>query len=1000
MPFQNSTFFGACNEYDTGGERSLLIDNIGTLNNFGKGSERLIVMHQNICSINRNFDAFLCYLNGLDFKPHIIILSETWLRSIEDAAVFSIDGYMLQADCTDNRCGGIVVYYRDGIRCGLLENGLEGGDCLVLDVSAGNISFLLIGIYRWHGVPVETFLDSFEQILSGPRTRNIICLGDMNINFNSDRSDAVRYREIIAGFGFENIIDRDTRVTDASSTCIDHILCRGFGDNDLIGAVVINNITDHRAVCVCITGIEQDVEPRSATKIRIDYNKIKGLFANADWNFENLQDANSCYDIFVEKAESFIEESKVERTDDVRGTTNKLKPWITRGLIEAIRARNRLYKLMIRYPGDQRLKTKFKGLKIKIQKWIKQAKCNYFQTAFLNSSGDARKQWRVVNDIIGKSRKRNSILDSFTDSREASVRENAVEEFNNYFSTVSETIAASLESVNAVEEQFYRANFIPATNLNSLFFRPVTSGEVLNILLSLNVRKSSGRDGIAPAVLRSVAAEVAPVLVTVFNLSLETGCFPDKLKVAKVIPIFKSGSRSDVSNYRPISLLSVISKVLEKIVRVRLLGFLEANKLLSEAQFGFREGHSAEMALNSFIAQIHTNLNDRNRCRAAGLFLDIRKAFDTVDHTILLDKLERAGVRGIALRWFESYLVNRKQFVCIDGVHSTVRNIRCGVPQGSVLGPILFLIFINDMYSGCLKGKVTAFADDTAFAYAARTETKLYEDMQTDLCTINLWFRCNRLSLNTLKTKYLNFSLRSSFSYENPLRYHSIRCDWVRCVACNEILQADRIRYLGLVVDDRLVWEHHIDSVRRYLVRCMYGFYHLSLVCPQQILRNFYFAFVHSKLDYGIMCYCSTYSAHIRPILNLQKYFIRKLCGVNRWAESRPLFSGQKILPLKQMYVFKVLQLSFQRGDNPGDPVDQNVGSFSGRLRSVHLLRVPRPFNSLFMKTFLFLESKFANGLPGAIQEIRSLKMYKKQVKEWLLALSQDEVESLFSVVT
>jgi hypothetical protein len=295
---------------------------------------------------------------------------------------------------------------------------------------------------------------------------------------------------------------------------------------------------------------------------------------------------------------------------------------------------------------------------------------------------------------------------------------------------------------------------------------------------------------------------------------------------------------------------------------------------------------------------------------------------------------------------------------------------------------------------------VTAFADDTAFAYAARTELDLYNDMQADLCALNLWFKYNRLSLNTAKTRYINFSLRSSFSHEHPLRYHSFQCDWQRCSTCNEILQEDRIRYLGLIVDERLLWRHHIDCVRKYLRSCMFSFYHLSLVCPKEILRNYYFAFVHSRLDYGITCYASTYLAHIQPLVVIQKFFVRKMCGVGRWTESYPLFCNERILSLRRMFVLKSLLFLFGRGDNRIDAVNPNIISFRNRLRSSELLIGPRPYNSLFMKTFIYLETKFINSLPITVIQSTTIENYKKQVKEWLLSLSLAEVEALYSVMT
>jgi hypothetical protein len=384
----------------------------------------------------------------------------------------------------------------------------------------------------------------------------------------------------------------------------------------------------------------------------------------------------------------------------------------------------------------------------------------------------------------------------------------------------------------------------------------------------------------------------------------------------------------------------------------------------------------------------------------SGLFLDIKKAFDTVDHEILLRKMDCAGVRGVVLNWFKSYLSNRCQFVQIESISSSTLVVDYGVPQGSVLGPLLFLIFINDINTFKFNGIPTAFADDMAFVYKAQHDLQLFENIQSDLCQLNIWFNYNRLALNTTKTKYINFHLSNPICFSRPLKYHSVLCCGSVC-CCDVISQTECIKYLGLMVDDRLVWKYHVQVVRNYLLRCVRNFYHLKILCPGSLLRNYYFAFVHSKLSYGITCFLSTYTVHYKPLLTLQKTFIRILSGTNRSSPSLPLFLHHKILPLKYLFIFKVLLLFFRISGNLGVTIDTiSENSNRARTRNVAALKPPKPNNSLFRKTFLFLGPKLYNNLPTCVKSSGSLATYKRLLRRWLFTLSGGGIESFFTIMS
>ena len=320
--------------------------------------------------------------------------------------------------------------------------------------------------------------------------------------------------------------------------------------------------------------------------------------------------------------------------------------------------------------------------------------------------------------------------------------------------------------------------------------------------------KAVGPNSIPNMILHMIKTVIAEPLAKILNLSFETGIYIDKLKISRVIPIYKEkGNNLLTENFRPISLLSNINKIFEKIMHKRIYGFFEHQGLIYENQFGFRKNHSTTHALIDLTEEIRQTI-DKNEF-ACGIFIDLQKAFDTVDHKILLNKLEHYGIRGIANKWFSSYLTNRKQFVSIMGHDSTIADIEFGVPQGSVLGPLLFLIYINDLNLAMKYSKTRHFADDTNLLIRNAHLKQLQKQLNKDLKQLCHWLKANKLSLNTSKTELILFRHpNKKINYDLKVKING-----------KQLLQLNSVKYLGTLLDAHLNWSAHASSLALKLNR-------------------------------------------------------------------------------------------------------------------------------------------------------------------------------------
>ena len=427
--------------------------------------------------------------------------------------------------------------------------------------------------------------------------------------------------------------------------------------------------------------------------------------------------------------------------------------------------------------------------------------------------------------------------------------------------------------------------------IDSIFLTRITEFEVLRTVKKIKNKKSNDPHGLSMEILKQVIPNIIKPLTYICNKSFIEGCFPDSMKISRIVPIFKAGDKNTLNNYRPISILPQFSKVLEKLFENRLLNFVEKNNVLDENQYGFRRNRSTTIALFDLSLKVSTFLD--NKLSALGIFVDLRKAFDTIDHGILLKKVEYMGVRGIALKWVASYLNNRKQYVIFLSEHSSYADVMCGVPQGSILGPLLFILYINDICNISNYFTFTLFADDTTIVSAHHNIDILFSQANIELTKLYNWFCLNKLSLNIDKTSYTLFSNKQD-DPKNTINIDNINI--------KRVLSKKK---LVVTIDHKLSWKTQIADVCKKVYRCTGILNKVKSILGTKILNSLYSSLIEPHFTYCVEVWGNTYRSYLQSLYRKQKRAMRIVCKSSYLCHSADLLKKLEVLPLFHLVTYK-----------------------------------------------------------------------------------------------
>lgn len=888
----------------------------------------------------------ICDLHKFD----VLCVSEHWMTDRELDFYSAVHNLKLVTSfCRARPCGGVAVYLRDTFAFSVLDLSCfsEEINAEFAGIMLNDLSLIIITMYRSPSGDINRFFCLLELCLTYLISLGVsIVIGtDHNINLLQNNGNTLEFLNLLRSFNVYNCVSEPTR----GESCLDSFLTN-VNCWDYKVEVSRDQISDHKYIMLSLdTYCVNKVTPCQTRMISFrclnDYNiflfceslevkivhwmqSIVGLTANVAFGkfFHALKNE---FDTFFPVKHK---RSNVKHRSTAMAV--KASNWFTPDLEhmrKVIVNINDLAKSRpVLLPYLRRLR---KSYRIK----IKEAKQCAIAEHVAHSSNPCKATW----DIINKNRS--------SSSHEVSGDFATADSFNEYFLGSVDTL---IDDVSAETNYLDVQGMVPLAQSN-FTWSPVNSSNVIDIVNNFKSTKSRDIYDMSAVFLKRIITIMAPTLTYLFNLCLEEGTFPDVLKLNKTVPIFKKGPKDSVSSYRPVSLIPVLGKILEAIMLEQLYEYFESHQLLAPAQFGFRKGRSTVSAVDFLLQEVLRSFESRQSLSV--MLCDLSRAFDCVSHDILLMKLERYGVDAGALRVLRSYLTNRRQVVCWQGKTSGPLPVRYGVPQGSIIGPFLFVVSINDLCIS-LNDNILLYADDTTL-FARDKDRKVAYNIVSNLKDRSTeWFVANKLTLNEAKTQSVTFSLGLPRSGEinGP------------------------VKLLGFVLDPQLCWSDHVNSLCTRLSRVIFLLRRLKADMPLEFVKLAFHAFFQSHILYGTRLW--GHSSNVIKILRLQKKAVRMLSDAHVLDHCKPLFKQHAILTVYNIYIYQCLVeiknnlISF--------PTNDDVHAHLTRRHSdLHIIR--NRLNKV-SNCFPVTGVRFYNALPGMVRGL-SLAKFSKVVKDWLL---------------
>jgi hypothetical protein len=933
----------------------------------------------NINSLITKMSDFSVVLDNNGWNFNIFGISESRCHKYQPHSLLNLPHYhdpviSYTSGMGDLHRVGLALYIRDDIafnrRIDLESRNIE---CIWIQFRLGNQKILLGQIYR-HPSSTNVWFDDFSDMMDSVyyENCNVFLMGDFNLDLIGQQGYVRNWMSLYRSYQLFQLITLPTHVLPSrNGTLIDHIytnsshlVCNTY--------VPMCGISDHYPVVCCLNGGR--IKSQSHSHRYVTYRSMKKfntdsfLFDLANAPFDNVLSHNCPNDalsVFIEIFNNIVDRHAPLKSKRVRNSIKS--PWLTDDIITKMRRRDKI---------DKRVKPEeYRQIRNEIKGDIRRAKEQYFKDLTRNKS-DSAALWKAIN-LIKKGNKSRSPFKLDPDA------------MNMYFSNVVSDMLGTTYGNDVLDEnmsvdnvkirEFVSSRLRPGVTFDIPF---LTSSDVLVYLNSLKTKKAAGIDGISPYFIKMGAPCIYKSLTYIYNLCIYKGIVPTAFKCGKVTPIHKKGSFDDMNNYRPITVLSVLTKPLEKHIQSHLLRFFELHSLFNTYQSAFRKFHSCQSAALRITEKYLRAFDDSKLCGT--VFVDFSKAFDTINHDLLLSKLNLYGFSNSSLNFFTSYLKDREQCVAIQSKVSSTLPVHCGVPQGSILGPILFCIFINDLPLYIEHCDSDLFADDTTMGTIGSDLDTIENDLTVDMGNVVRWSRLNRMLINFTKTTYMLLCSRQK-------RQRLSRTSLTIIVNINDshiiLPQTTCQKLLGIYIDQNLTFHNHVDYVSKKISSSVYQMNCLKHFLDQRTMKLFYFGHVQPHIDYcsSIWGHCSdTYKKHLS---SLQRRAIKLILDirVSRGTNIDHLFTRLNILPLEKRFYFNDAVLMFKIIHNTTPSYLNDLVSQKTYFTNDTRFHLPTVKLNVFKMSFSFHGPKTWNELPYHLRNTCSFTGFKRILFDFIL---------------
>ena len=887
-----------------------------------------------------NFDQFVAELQLYQTTFSVIALAETNIDQC-NGNMYQIDNYqsIYQSNIVLNekvksKGSGIGMYIHNTYNfteIPQVSRCTPNIEALFITITNTATPITIGVVYRPPSGDVDIFNAEFEQLVNQLPNKNVYIHGDFNINLHKTDKNTTAFEKVFISNGYAPLISLATHERPhCEPSCIDNIFCNNINHITCTGTIT-DKLSHHLPIFSFsnIESINKNSSEKADSTPQYDFcnanaekfvDRVKSVFSTSPENNYNFSGFAQAYTNLIDECCLSLSKSKSKRTKTIN-------PWITPSIIRSVQTKHKLYKAWKKTVtkndavGNPEKYYMYKNYRRRLKTIIKSAKKLHYCKKFDESKGDIKKTWKLINDLRGKCNK--SPPASFIiNSKLILDRRIIASEFNAYFTSIATKMNESVLSdgipIHGIPDFI---SYMPTRIKDNIFLEDCSSYEIEKIISEFENSKSSD---IPINLLKKSSKLISPILAYFFNQFMDQGIFPDELKIGQVVPVYKKGNKEELQNYRPISILPAFSKIFEKIIYYRLYSFLSANNVISDTQFGFRKGHSTSHALNYSIEKIYGHLEASKH--VIGIFIDLSKAFDTIDHNQLLYKIENYGFRGKAFDLIKSYMTNRNQFVQFLDEKSNLAPIRYGVPQGSVLGPLLFLLYINDIVNATPCGDFVLYADDTNIFVAANSREGVYEKANEVLNYVYNYMLSNKLHINMSKCNYMYFRPNIA-NYQVCARSREML---KLSINGKNIKQVASTKFLGVIIDEDLSWIPHVEYLNKKLKSCCGAIKRIMNYIPDSQFVNIYHSLFESHLSYCISVWGGASPVEIEKLFITQKYCMRILFGKQPYwfitdtcqralsfneqmnrdyskEHTKPLFKSNDILTVSNLYNYHAL---------------------------------------------------------------------------------------------